>query len=141
MRVPRLALTAATLLLAMSCTKRREPPTAPHTPPPATPRTITVRMRAAPNVFVPRDTVVAPGDTVLWINDGGFHTTTSGPCPPCTPDGLWDSGLMSAGATFRVVFGPGTDAPGLVHVDSTGLLPYYCEPHAPDMAGSITVMP
>jgi plastocyanin len=95
-----------------------------------------------PNVFAPMDTTVARGDTVLWINDGPMqHTTTSGPCPPCNGDGLWNSGLMPAGAMFRVVFGPGTDQPGLVHVDSVGPVPYFCIPHAPGMSGSITVTP
>lgn len=130
------------VLVVAACTKRREPPTAPGPPaPPATPRLVTVQMTAALR-FVPRDTVVSPGDTVRWVNSSAmFHTTTSGMCPPCDPDGLWDSGLMGAGATFRVVFGPGVDQPGLVHVDSTGAFPYFCQPHAPDMAGSITVMP
>lgn len=134
-----LVLALPAVLLSAGCTKRREPPTAP--PPPAAPGRVTIRM-TAPNVFVPRDTTVAHGDTVLWINDGPMqHTTTSGPCPPCNGDGLWDSGLMPAGATFRVVFGPGTDGPGIVHVDSTGFLPYFCIPHAPGMSGSITVTP
>jgi len=70
-----------------------------------------------------------------------FHTTTSGACAPCAEDGVWDSGLMAAGAKFRVVFGPGADQPGLVHVDSSGVFPYFCQPHQPNMAGSITVNP
>lgn len=127
------------ILACAGCSKRREAPTAP--PPPAAPRTITVRM-TAPNVFVPKDTTVAHGDTVLWINDGpAQHTTTSGPCPPCGGDGLWNSGNMTVGTTYRVVFGPGTNQQGLVHVDSTGFFPYFCIPHAPGMSGSITVTP
>jgi plastocyanin len=129
------------LLVATACTKRRDPPTAPGPPPPSG-STMTIRMLNG-NVFVPRDTAVAHGDTVLWINASGMvHTSTSGPCAPCAPDGLWDSGNVGPAAEFRVVFGPGADQAGIVHVDSSGLFPYYCIPHRfQNMAGSITVTP
>jgi plastocyanin len=134
-----LAVALIGVLVVAACTKRRTPPTAPA--PPATPGLATVWMLAG-NVFVPRDTTISHGDTVLWVNASAMsHTTTSGACAPCVADGVWNSGTMSPGATFRVVFGPGTDQPGLVHVDSTGAFPYYCIPHQPTMAGSITVMP
>jgi len=110
-----LAVPILAAVVIAACTKRREAPTAP--PPPA-------------------------WDTVLWNNSSAmFHTTTSGACAPCAEDGVWDSGLMAAGAKFRVVFGPGVDQPGLVHVDSSGVFPYFCQPHQPNMAGSITVNP
>jgi plastocyanin len=132
----------AALTLVGACTKRRTPPTAPQDPgTPGTPALVTVRMLAV-NRFVPEDTTVARGDTVLWVNhDTMGHTTTSGACAPCVASGLWNSGNMPPGASFRVVFGPGTNQPGLIHVDSSGVFPYYCIPHQPGMAGSITVTP
>lgn len=134
------ALGGLCLVVFIGCTKRRTPPTA-VTPPPAGPGTAVVRMVATS--FVPHDTTVNYGDTLLWVNTGGFHTTSSGACSPCVQDSLWDSGLMSPGDSFRVVFGPGTDVPGVIaHVDSTGHFPYYCIPHEfIPMDGSITVNP
>jgi plastocyanin len=134
------ALTLLALAVLFGCTKRRTPPTA-VTPPPVGSATAVIRM--VPNQFLPHDTTVSHGDTVLWVNMGGFHTSTSGACTPCAEDSLWDSGLMSAGDSFRVVFGPGTDVPGeIVHIDASGHFPYFCVPHAfIPMDGSITVNP
>jgi plastocyanin len=127
-----------TTVVFVSCTKRRTPPTAVA---PTTTGTTLVRMVGLS--FVPHDTTVARGDTLLWVDVSGTHTTTSGPCSPCAADGLWDSGVMAAGDSFRVVFGPGVDLPGsIMHVDSTGLFPYYCVVHEfIPMDGSILVTP
>jgi plastocyanin len=124
--------------LAGACTKRRNPPTA-VVPPPGVPSTALIRM--IQTSFVPHDTTVSYGDTLLWVNASNpVHTTSSGPCMPCALDGLWDSGDMARGDSFRVVFGPGVDAPGIVHVDSTGFFPYFCIPHQfIPMDGTITV--
>lgn len=71
-------------------------------------------------VFQPRDLVVAPGDTVTWVNDDIVaHTvTTAGPG--------WDSGQLSRGETFVRV------------VESSGELRYLCRYH-PTMTGTLTV--
>jgi plastocyanin len=70
------------------------------------------------------------GDTVKWIWTGGFHSTTSGPCPPCTQmgDGKWNSGARS-GPDFSHTF------------SSAGTFPYYCNVHTTMMTGSIVVAP
>jgi plastocyanin len=70
------------------------------------------------------------GDTVQWTWLGGFHSTTSGPCPPCTQtgDGNWDSGAGS-GMVFSHIF------------SSAGTFPYYCKIHTTMMTGSVVVSP
>ncbi len=86
------------------------------------------------NNFLPKDLTIAVGDTVDWVNVGNnAHTSTSG--SGCTGDGLWDSGTLSKGGTFRAIF----DAN---HITQTGTLPYFCIPHcAVGMTGSVTVNP
>jgi plastocyanin len=66
--------------------------------------------------FVPAELVVAPGDTVLWVNaDPVPHTATSA-------DGAWDTGAVAAGDSARVV------------VPNVG--PYVCTFH-PSMTGAL----
>jgi plastocyanin len=57
--------------------------------------TITVDVKS--NFFSPSDVTIMAGDTVQWVFDEGVHTTTSS-------DGLWDSGIRSAGSTFQFTF-------------------------------------
>lgn len=79
-------------------------------------------------VFAPESLTVSQGDTVLWINNQGTHTTTSGVAG--VPDGLWDSGTMSQGDSFAFVF------------DTLGTFPYYCTFHwQMGMTGIIFVNP
>jgi len=66
-------------------------------------------------VFDPESLTVNQGDTVLWLDGDGLHTTTSG--VNGVPDGLWDSGSMSPGDSFALVF------------DAIGTFPYYCTFH------------
>src|SRR5713226_542149 len=54
------------------------------------------------NFFSPAEVSVATGDTVCWMWDEGVHTTTS-------VDGLWDSGIQSAGSMFEYTFGNAGD--------------------------------
>jgi plastocyanin len=70
------------------------------------------------------------GDTVQWNWINGFHSTTSGPCPPCTQngDGNWDSGAGS-GPSFSHTF------------NSAGTFPYHCKIHLAVMTGTIMVSP
>jgi plastocyanin len=86
------------------------------------------------NFFSPRDVTVAVGDTVVWFNAGSAgHTSTSG--TSCTSDGLWDSGSLSSGDSFQVIFDQN-------HVNVTGGIPYFCIPHCTvGMVGSVTVNP
>ena len=70
--------------------------------------------------FEPRDAVVDPGTTLMWINRGQEqHTVTA-------DDGQFDSGVLNPGDTF------------LTTVEGSGTLTYHCTLH-PEMTGSITV--
>ncbi len=69
------------------------------------------------------------GDTIRWEWAGGMeHSSTSGPCPPCNGDGLWNSGIKTSG-TFSRTF------------TQTGSFPYFCIPHQSDMTGTVNVNP
>jgi plastocyanin len=80
------------------------------------------------NFFSPTAVTVSVGDTVCWVVDNGFHTTTSG--SGGTPDGLWDSGFISAGDMFEYTF------------NDVGDFPYYCSLHFDccDMEGIVHVV-
>jgi plastocyanin len=77
--------------------------------------------------FFPNTLAIQVGDTVKWTWIGSGHSTTSG--TPGSPDGNWDSGILSSGATFSHTFG------------SAGTFPYYCMPHGAccAMVGTVTV--
>jgi plastocyanin len=67
---------------------------------------------------------VAIGNTVSWVNDDEqIHTVTSG-TPTSGPDGLFDSGIMSAKASFHQTF------------ETVGTFDYYCIVH-PWMQGTV----
>ncbi|HYR45737.1 MAG TPA: plastocyanin/azurin family copper-binding protein, partial [Thermoanaerobaculia bacterium] len=84
-------------------------------------------------------TNIRVGDTVLWnwVNDK--HSTTSGVCTggggydgygsSCNSDGNWDSGTMTAPASFSQRF------------DTAGTFRYYCMVHTSAMTGTIQVNP
>jgi plastocyanin len=80
------------------------------------------------NFFAPSDVTVSVGDTVCWMVDSGFHTTTSG--SNGIPDGLWDSGFISAGSMFEYTF------------NDLGDFPYFCSLHFDccDMEGIVHVV-
>lgn len=79
--------------------------------------------------FDPVNVVVAPGDTVQWNWESGSHTVTSGD-PPCVPDGLYfDEPINSANPTYSYV----------IPMAAPSSIPYFCIPHCPLMAGTITV--
>jgi plastocyanin len=71
-------------------------------------------------------TMIKAGQTVQWNWVGSFHSSTSGAC--CTPDGNWDSGVMSSG-TFSHTF------------SSPGNFPYFCTVHGSLMTGMVVVSP
>jgi plastocyanin len=84
--------------------------------------TITVNVNS--NFFSPSDVTVNVGDTVQWVWVEGAHTTTSS-------DGLWDSGIQSAGSTFQFTF------------NQAGDFKYICTIHFQccNMAGTVHVSP
>ena len=69
--------------------------------------------------FEPADAVIAPGDTIMWTNEGAQpHTVTA-------DDGSFDSGVLNPGDSYMVTFmGEGTKT-------------YHCSIH-PSMVGSVT---
>src|SRR4030095_15379971 len=91
----------------------------------------TVDVTVGPNgnlVFSPSSITIHPGDQVKWTWSSSGHSTTSG--SPGQPNGIWDSGILNAGATFTRTF------------NSTGTFPYYCTPHGGccAMVGTVTVV-
>lgn len=75
--------------------------------------------------FVPDPVDIQPGDTVEWIWDASGHSVTSG--TPPTPDGMFDTGLQSAGFMFSFQF------------NSAGTFPYFCTRHGAMMVGTVNV--
>ncbi|MFQ5657466.1 MAG: plastocyanin/azurin family copper-binding protein [Candidatus Methylomirabilales bacterium] len=78
--------------------------------------------------------VINAGEKVVWTYQdpsGQPHTVTSGACPPCTPDGNFDSGigtpLQTIGETFEHIF------------TTAGTFPYFCQIHTTNMTGQVTV--
>jgi plastocyanin len=70
--------------------------------------------------YQPARIVVAPGDTIIWLNtDLVPHTATA-------DDNAWDSKTLAAGATWRFV------------PDTLGRYRYHCVFH-PNMEGTIEV--
>ena len=89
--------------------------------------TVTVTVGNGGPVFTPSSVTIHPGDTVSWTWSASGHTSTSG--IPGAPNGLWDSGILSQGATFTHTF------------NTVGSFPYYCRPHGVccGMIGMVTV--
>jgi len=72
--------------------------------------------------FIPDPITINQGDTIEWINlDNTIHTSTSG--TPGSPDGVWDSGNLSMGMSFKHAF------------TSPGVFTYFCIPHSGFMNG------
>jgi LysM repeat protein len=106
-------------------------PGATPTPPATMPSggaTVAVSMQNI--AFNPASLTVHVGTTVVWTNnesDGIQHTVTSG--APGAPSGVFDSGTLNPGQSFRFTF------------NSTGTFAYYCRIHGAHMTGSVTVIP
>lgn len=75
------------------------------------------------------ETTITVGDTVVWDNVAGVHTVTQ--CDDtfttCPPAGGFDSGILTAGATFSHTF------------DQAGTFTYWCAFHPIEMRGRILV--
>jgi plastocyanin len=79
--------------------------------------------------FSPAEIKTTVGSMVTWTNeDSTIHTVTSGKVEgtKATPDNVFDSKLLKAGATFNHVF------------EKPGEYDYYCQLH-PYMTGKVTV--
>ena len=81
------------------------------------------------NVFTPASLTVAPGDTVTWTNNGGFHNVNGSIADyPDNPTGFSNGPASSLAWTFSVV------------LDEVGTYDYQCDPHVGfGMVGQITV--
>jgi plastocyanin len=77
-------------------------------------------------------TTIHAGDTVEWQWVTGFHSTTSGDCPPCTGDLKWNSGNHSPPFSFTHTF---TVADGGLTFN------YFCMQHTTMMTGTVSVLP
>jgi plastocyanin len=83
--------------------------------------------------FAPAATTIHIGDTIHWVNDQGFHSTTS----VAGQSESWDSTAKAAPWTFDHTF------------THAGTFTYYCSIHGSDngngtasgMSGTITVLP
>ena len=66
--------------------------------------------------FTPANIVITEGDVVRWTNNSILtHTSTSG--NSCSPNGIWNSGVIGIGKQFSFTF------------TTPGNYPYYCIPH------------
>ena len=77
--------------------------------------------------YIPTTIEIMVGQDVLWINqDGMAHTVTSG-SPRVGASGLFDSGIVAYGDTYRETF------------ETVGVFDYYCTLH-PWMTGVVSVV-
>jgi len=117
-------------------------PTPTPTPPSSTVRVVNVAQGGTTtfrdSVSGTSSTTVRVGDTVQWKFLYDMHSATSGTCKDvggyydnggCTADGTFDSGVLSAGATYSW------------KATSPGSYAYYCQVHGSMMTGSVTVSP
>jgi plastocyanin len=93
-----------------------------------------VRVNASGFAFSPADVTLSQGDHVVWVWTGGSHTVTSGDLNtvPNTNvgDGKFNSGLPALPPLSTFSW----------KSDMTGTEPYYCIPHLPGMAGTLTML-
>lgn len=93
---------------------------------------IRVGVGGASNVFSPENITVNAGDHVMWIWAGGMHSVVSG--NPATATSTGDGKFRNTTAS------PGTSGSKFFwKAVGSGVVPYYCFPHAPEMAGTINV--
>lgn len=82
--------------------------------------------------FTPHDITANPTDHVVWVYGVGGHTVTSGDPATQIKDGRFDSGLQNATSTTYKAFSWRINL-------AAGTQTYFCQPHAPNMAGSVIV--
>ncbi len=91
---------------------------------------VTIPMNAATmgdKAYSPNPIDVKVGEGVTWSNDDSqIHTATSGAPGSADAGSVFDSSIMSPGATFDFVF------------DTAGTYDYYCTMH-PQMVGTVNV--
>lgn len=97
----------------------------------------TVNVSAQDYSFIPSTVTINVGDTVVWTNFVGMHTTTSG--SGCVPNGIWDSGTGGGGYKMRDLLTPGQSFS--YTFNTAGTYPYFCQFHCDiGMTGTVIVM-
>jgi plastocyanin len=91
-----------------------------------------VRVAVNSNFFSLRAANCNANDHVVWIWTGGSHSTTSGDSSSLTPSNLWDSG-------DHITFGTNNTSAFSWQAVGAGTYIYYCDIHAPSMAGRVIV--
>ncbi|MEO5618383.1 MAG: plastocyanin/azurin family copper-binding protein [Candidatus Eisenbacteria bacterium] len=93
---------------------------------------IRVSVGGASDVFTQENISVNVGDHVVWIWAGGLHSVVSGNpgAATTTGDGKFRNTTSASGSLGSKFFWK---------VTGSGSVPYYCFPHAPDMAGTINI--
>src|SRR2546423_9950691 len=97
--------------LALGCLAMRHSGGEPHVS-----RSVTVHI--ANFAFVPADTTVAPGDTVVWVNDDDFEHVVA------ADSAAWKSPTLSHATTYRWI------------AARVGRVSYHCAAH-PVMHGAL----
>jgi plastocyanin len=82
---------------------------------------VTIYSQLYGGYFSPPNVAINVNDSVRWVWNGNYHSTTS----DATPIPLWDSGVQNAGFTFTNVF------------TTSGNFPYSCSVHY--FEGSVNV--
>ncbi len=98
----------------------------------ASPGALTHAVAVLNNFFSPEAIAIQPADTVRWTNTSGFHNVVS-----CAP-GIFGCDDEEAAEPFTSGF-PGTFWLFSHTFQAPGESRYLCQPHAPDMAGVVTV--
>ncbi len=75
--------------------------------------------------FSPKTVNAVVGDVIQWVWDNGTHTTTSTSVPVGAAS--WDSPMTASNTSFSYT------------LTVAGTYNYWCIPHSPNMAGTITV--
>ena len=84
------------------------------------------RINVASNLFSVANQAANNGDHIVWVWTGTPHSVTSG--SGGTPSGIFDSAIQfSVASAFTW------------KADRTGVIPYYCIPHAPGMAAQLSL--
>lgn len=83
------------------------------------------------NFYTPDQLTITEGDTVTWMNLGGFHNVNGSQATyPDNPEGFSNGGASGASWTYQFVF------------NTPGTYTYQCDPHVGfGMIGTITVEP
>ncbi len=95
---------------------------------------VRVSVGGAGNTFSPSSVNVNAGDHVVFIWAGGMHSVVSGnpAAATTTGDGKFRNTTSAIGTSGSQFFWK---------VVGSGVVSYYCFPHAPDMAGTLVIQP